>query len=383
MEPERSEMVGAEMVVGADELEATMAFFAELGFELAMIMPADEPSMAVLEGHGLRLRLDPEHPGGPGALRIPWDDTNGGIALPDGVDGLPARLAAPNGTFVDLVVADPPLDLGPLVPSFVLTPGAEGSDDGPPVVAWHPGRAGMLYRDLIPDRQGGRFIASHISIPRGGPVPDYVHHHHIRFQLIYCRRGWAELVYEDQGPPFRFEAGDCVLQPPHIRHQVLATSDRFEAVEVGCPAIHETLRDREVELPTTTLHPERRYGGQRFVHHQAARASWVPWRFDGFRCRRFGFGEATGGIGGARVVRPAQDAGEPVVPRHRHDADLVFWFVLEGRATLARGGDLHVLDPGASAVLPRGELHGLHDCSPDLQWLEVTLPAWPRDMRRN
>ena len=72
----------------------------------------------------------------------------------------------------------------------------------------------MLYRDLVPDRLGGSIIASHISIPDGGPVPDMVHYHTIGFQLIYCYRGWVRLVYEDQGPEFIINAGDCVIQPP-------------------------------------------------------------------------------------------------------------------------------------------------------------------------
>jgi hypothetical protein len=60
----------------------------------------------------------------------------------------------------------------------------------------------MHYRDLLPSRQGGRFIASHIRIPDGGPVADDVHHHDVRFQLIHCVAGWVRLVYEDQGEPF-------------------------------------------------------------------------------------------------------------------------------------------------------------------------------------
>jgi hypothetical protein len=32
------------------------------------------------------------------------------------------------------------------------------------------GRAGMDYRDLLPGRLGGRYIASHIRIASGGPV---------------------------------------------------------------------------------------------------------------------------------------------------------------------------------------------------------------------
>ena len=37
----------------------------------------------------------------------------------------------------------------------------------------------MLYRDLIPSRLGGRYIASHITIAEGGPVADWVHFHRI------------------------------------------------------------------------------------------------------------------------------------------------------------------------------------------------------------
>ena len=45
------------------------------------------------------------------------------------------------------------------------------------------GRAGMLYRDLIPDRLGGAIVASHIRIPEGGPVGDSVHFHQGRASM--------------------------------------------------------------------------------------------------------------------------------------------------------------------------------------------------------
>ena len=60
----------------------------------------------------------------------------------------------------------------------------------------------MGYRDLLPDRWGGAFVASHIRISGGGDVGDVVHFHRIRFQMIHCARGWVDLVYEDQGEPF-------------------------------------------------------------------------------------------------------------------------------------------------------------------------------------
>ena len=45
------------------------------------------------------------------------------------------------------------------------------------------------------------------ALPGGGPVPDYVHFHKIRFQMIYCAKGWVRVSYEDQGEPFVVRPG--------------------------------------------------------------------------------------------------------------------------------------------------------------------------------
>ena len=58
--------------------------------------------------------------------------------------------------------------------------------------------------------------------------------------MIFCKAGWVRVVYEDQGPPFVLEAGDCVLQPPGIRHKELAHSDDLEMIEITMPAEFET-----------------------------------------------------------------------------------------------------------------------------------------------
>ena len=60
--------------------------------------------------------------------------------------------------------------------------------------SWVTGRAGMIYRELIPGRFGGRIAASHIRLLEGGEVSDYVHYHKIRFQVIYCIRGRIRVV---------------------------------------------------------------------------------------------------------------------------------------------------------------------------------------------
>ena len=280
-----------EVILPSPDFDATLAFFRDtLGFRLDAIHPADDPAIASLSGYGLRLRLDRDAEGPPPALRIASAD-------PATLLGGAHAVTAPNGATVTVVEADPPLDLPPLDQKLTIcrTDGANGG--------WGVGRAGMLYRDLIPEREGGRFIASHIRIPDGGPVPDNVHFHKIRFQMIYNYKGWVRLVYEDQGEPFVMGPGDCVLQPPEIRHRVLECSDGLEVIEIGSPAEHMTLLDHDLPLPTGRHLPERDYGGQRFVLHRAEGARWAPADMAGFEARDLGIAQATGGLAEVEVLR--------------------------------------------------------------------------------
>jgi mannose-6-phosphate isomerase-like protein (cupin superfamily) len=160
---------------------------------------------------------------------------------------------------------------------------------------WHQGRAGMEYRDLLPDRVGGRLIVSHIRIRDGGPVSDYVHYHAIDFQLIYVRAGWVRVVYEDQGAPFVMHAGDCVVQPPLIRHRVLEASSGLEVIELASPARHATYADHELHLPTPNIRPDRDFSGQRFSWHRAA-GTRAP-------VEDLGVASATNGHVTARILR--------------------------------------------------------------------------------
>ena len=348
----------AEIVLPCGELDATLTFFTErLGFRVAAIFPADAPAVAVIVGHGLRVRLDPAAHGSPGVLRLLCRDP---AALADGA----SELVAPNGTRVVLAPAHPPLRLPPLRPAFVLTRLGAG--------AWSSGRAGMLYRDLVPDRQGGRFIASQIRIPDGGPVPDYVHYHRVRFQMIYCLRGWVRIVYEDQGPPFVLAAGDCALQPPEIRHRVLECSPGLEVIEISSPAEHETLADLALELPTKDVRPDRLFGGQRFTCHEARAATFGPWRTAGFAARDLGIAAATNGLADARVARRRAGLAEAAQPLAEHAAEIRFDYVLVGSAVLhVSGRTPETIAAGDAFVIPGGLAHALHDASPDFELLEV------------
>ena len=344
----------AEVQLPCADLAPTLAFFVEqLGFRVEVIFPAEEPTTASLSGHGLRLRLAPLG-GDAGVIRL-------ACARLDAAD--PRVLVAPNGTRVELVEADPPIVQPLFQQAFVLTRAAEGPQPG-------AGRAGMIYRDLIPDRMGGAVVASHITIPEGGPVADWVHFHKVGFQMIFCRSGWVRLVYEDQGEPFILAAGDCVLQPPRIRHRVLESSAGLEVVELGCPALHETLADHEMALPTGRRLPDRDFSGQVFLRHIAAETPWVS-HGEGFERRDTGMTRATHGLADVAVLRPASATRLDVIA---HGGELLFGFVLDGAAVLERDGD-HPLIGADAFVIPRGQDWALRDCSADFSLLQVFLPA--------
>ena len=348
----------------AEPLSASIDQFTSLGFSVRTIIPADHPRRAVLTGHGLTLSLEVDDAAASTSsvtLRLISDI------------GQPVELIGPNGAVVEIVPTPDRYAVPPLREEFVLSrlEGDTTTGEG-----FGEGRAGMGYRDLIPGRLGGRFIASHILIPHGGPVPDYVHFHHVRFQMIYCYRGWVKVLYEDQGDIITMHEGDCVLQPPTIRHRVLEASDAMQVIEIGCPAEHETCGDPETTLPTGATLPDRGYGpdGHRFVFHVAADAEWHPWRVPGFECRDTGIGVATDGLAGVRVARVSAPTEVPV-GLVRHSGEFMFVMVLDGSITLHRGADEIRLDAGDSVTLPSGEAFGWSAPSDDAQLLEVTLPA--------
>ncbi len=343
------------------ELQPTLDFFVHrLGFQLDRISPADDPRSALISGHGLRLLLRRESDVGPTVLRMACEN-------PAALSGAGDVLHAPNGTRIELVPASQPLVIPALREELVVSRAGERA-------VWITGRAGMRYRDLIPGRLGSRFIASHIQIPDGGPVPDNVHYHAIRFQMIFCRKGWVRVVYEGQGPPFVLEAGDCVLQPALIRHRVLESSAGLEVVEIACPAEHDTFLDHDLELPTEDLYADRVYGSQRFVRHEASEACWSPWRVEGFERRDLGIAEASVGLAGAQVVRAAGDG--PTTGTWQHSGELAFLYVLAGSLTLAGATDAPLLlDTDDSVVVPAGVACVLTTHDADLELLEVRLPA--------
>jgi len=351
--------IKAEVLLPTQELRDDIPFFTKtLGMRMDEIFPADDPSEAVFSGLGLRIRVRKGADVAPGVLRILADD-------PVLIAGGQTELTAPNGTKVEILPLAPPVVMPPTRHDFVVRRLKEQAP-------WVIGRAGMQYRDLIPDRLGGSIIASHIRIPDGGPVPDMVHFHRVGFQLIFCYRGWVDVVYEDQGAPMRLTAGDCFIQPPEIRHRVLVASDNVEVIEIGVPAEHVTEIDHDMELPTPDLRPEREWEGQRFVFNQVADAAWGPSRLTGYEARDTTIAANTRDVAGVQVLRKGKGTPEWT----SHDTDILFTFVMEGRMTLVgEGRKASALEAGDAFVIPPDMKTRYADASDDLELLEVSLPG--------
>lgn len=347
---DQSADIGGEVVVPCHDLETAVARYQAVGFTLNATGPADAPVWADMSVPGLRLHLtaaSSDRRDGSPYLRL-FAPPGGDPAPPDHVefaDPGPHRLVVP-----------------PTVASLAVSHETDGT--------WGTGRAGMRYRDLIPDRYGGAYIASHIHIPDGGPVPDYVHHHLVAYQLIFCHRGWVRVVYQDQGEPFVMNPGDCVLQPPGIRHQVLEASDDLYVTELSCPADHRTSLDHDLTLPNDTIDRERRFGGQHFVRHVTAEMPWAAERTRGYERQDTAIEVATGGLVAVRLVR----SGPSSTDRRSlaHQADLYLLFVVSGRCGLVRpDGTVEPLVDGSSATVPAGHDYAIVDPDPGAVLLEV------------
>lgn len=301
------ELVCAELGPALDLLRGS-------GFRLDVIYPADDPHTAILAKDGATIRL---------------------TSQPE--------------------VSDLPSELPPFRSELLVSQGGGQSGEG---------RAGMLYRDLIPGRLGGRYIASHITIPDAGEVSDWVHYHRIALQLIYVREGWVRVVYEDQGEPFVMKKGDLVLQPPEIRHRVLESSGGLEVIEVGCPAVHATYADHDMTLPNGSIDHARKFEGQRFLRHIASDTAWTP--FLTGEAQETGIHEATAGIAQVRTIRSAgSDLAFPP-----HTGELVFGFVLEGSGRLDCRGS-HQLNRSDSFAIPPSERWSICEPSNDFRLLHV------------
>lgn len=338
-------------VLPTTELQADVMFFTrDIGFQLTSLYPASKPVQAELTGFGLTIRLDSLHKAkdaGCIVIKTPDEGSSGTVRSPGGALVIRESERQQSHQTIEEHSAE--------ICTLRTSP-------------WVAGKAGTQTRELIPSRLGGGIVATHIRIPNGGPVADHVHYHTANFQLIFCVRGWIRLVYEDQGDSITLMAGDCVTQPPHIRHRVLETSNGLEVLEIGLPAEHITAIDNDIELPTARVDSHRLFDGQRFCHFRHNDVKWQRHRLPGFAYCDTDVASATANLAGARLLK-ATHSPSPYLTRHT--ASIMFSYVLSGSVRV----DRQLLVAGDAFTLPPNQDHQFGDLSDDVKILEVSVPG--------
>ena len=75
----------AEIRLPTLNLHDDLPFYEGLGFRLDQIWPADDPAVAIISGHGLRIRLERGAAEAPGTIRLLGDEAREALTAPSGV----------------------------------------------------------------------------------------------------------------------------------------------------------------------------------------------------------------------------------------------------------------------------------------------------------
>ena len=102
-------------------------------------------------------------------------------------------------------------------------------------------RAAFAYRDLgITLATAGRVGADTSRLTGLSKDFSEPHFHKLRCHIVYVTKGWVKIEYEGHGT-VRLKVGDCVYQPPRIRHRLVDASGDVEILQVTIPAGVETV----------------------------------------------------------------------------------------------------------------------------------------------
>ena len=141
-------------------------------------------------------------------------------------------------------------------------------------------------------------------------------------------------------------------------------------IEIGCPALHETIADWSLALPNGTGEAARVWEGQKFVRHVAAESPYRPWKIDGWECRDTGIGAATQGLAGARVAHVTNGSDEAV----DDDPEFAMWWCSPARSPSSRRPGRPGCAKSSSVAIPPKLSYQLLAATPDCELLDVTLP---------
>lgn len=104
-------------------------------------------------------------------------------------------------------------------------------------------RPTLEFRDLgVAAATSGRVMAQIVRARARSDGPlDRHHHEQLDDQLFFVLRG--SMVGEYDGVQHEWQAGDCIVQPPGVVHQIVSHSDDLELLEVSLPASYATVLD--------------------------------------------------------------------------------------------------------------------------------------------
>jgi len=338
-----SEAKSIRSIVAAPDFESGLDFFVDiLNFKIAMISPADNPNYAILTRDQFTVALDKEAKTQPLFIEIPVEDQS----------LIGTDLVGPNGTKVHYIaVGKSQTPIKNLIPIVHLSRSSDAE--------WVQGRAGMSYRSLT-GSHNEICAASQIRIKGSGKVADWVHYHDVLFQVLFCIKGSAKLVYEDQGEPFLFKEGDCILQPPGIRHQVLESFDDLEVIEITSPSDHATFSDFTMKLPNTIDAQTHFYNGQQFAHDSPKLRKAATYNHsNSFTIHKTSISAASGNLGWVNEIYGHARNDQNLTPTSvtpERDPAFFLWFVREGSAQIELGERKENLCPGDAISFPYGFL---------------------------
>lgn len=105
-------------------------------------------------------------------------------------------------------------------------------------------------------------------------------------------------------------------------------------------------------------------------------SGWVPAVSPGFESLDLGLTEASEGVLGARRVRATQ--GGVDTGWYCTDVDFELLFVLTGSVSIENvAGEHFTLGPGAAGIHPRYLWHRRYGATPDLEYVQITVPGEP------
>ena len=101
-------------------------------------------------------------------------------------------------------------------------------------------RTSFTYRDLGIGRATAGMAGAHViraeELPQGGKERGTGRHRHtLDFQMVYVLKGRVTFWYDGKGK-VAMGPGDCVYQPPGIRHELIDWSRDMELLEITMPA---------------------------------------------------------------------------------------------------------------------------------------------------